>query len=858
METATAPVHILIVDDEPEAVQLLELVLRSGGYRVSQAASGKEALAKLQAALQTDAPVQLMLLDLMLPEMDGLQVLQRMRTQPRLARLPVIIVTGAYSPRQEIAGLEGGADDVIAKPFSTPQLLARIRTLLRARRAEEALGRAEALSHLLIEGMRDMVFVADERGHFTYVSPSAEPLTGYTQAEMTSGKITLEWLIHPADYERVREQMQAALEGQGAEIESRMIRKDGTLLWAALSVEPLRETAGLQGLLRDVTARHQTEEALRVRSAELAALNLLAQRIGESLDAQAMLSETLGALMDVVNAEFGLVYTLTDNLPRLRTWHGLPADMVKEADSADVTQRLNLTELQLQHGQPQDETGPVSPIPPATGAQSWVSLPLRDRGQPLGVLVLASRNSHSFDAAEIDFLAAAGEQIGLGLRNAQLYAEAQQRATELALINQATHAVNSTLNLDAVLQTIMTQAIKVLHGQAGSVMLLEEPQGDLVFAAAAGPSGEKLRGTRVPVASSIAGQVVREGRSLIVGNAQRDDRLYRSVDGITGLTTENLLAAPLRVRDRIIGVLEVINKRAGQFSPTDLALLEALAVPAATAIENARLYEGALRHAEEIQRSQAQLIRSEKLAATGRLAVSLAHEINNPLQAIQNLLHLTLEYEISNAKRREFLEMAREETSRLIKLVQQTLEFYRPAQAQAGPMDLNATVERVLALARKKLSHSDVQVDLRLTPSLPPVTGMPDQIAQVFLNLIVNAAEAMSDGGRLCVESRTSNGHVEMIFADTGPGIVPEDLPHIFEPFYTTKDSGTGLGLAVSYSIVESHRGTLSVDSIPGHGTTFTVRLPAAAQSRPPSAKRRRRKREHLEGDAANPRQTGE
>ena len=118
--------------------------------------------------------MQLMLLDLMLPEMDGLQVLQRMRSQPRLARLPVIIVTGAYSPEQEIAGLEAGADDVIAKPFSTPQLLARVRTLLRARHAEEALGRAEALSHLLIEGMRDMVFVADERGHFTYVSPSAE------------------------------------------------------------------------------------------------------------------------------------------------------------------------------------------------------------------------------------------------------------------------------------------------------------------------------------------------------------------------------------------------------------------------------------------------------------------------------------------------------------------------------------------------------------------------------------------------------------------------------------------------------------------------------------------------------------
>jgi signal transduction histidine kinase len=217
-----------------------------------------------------------------------------------------------------------------------------------------------------------------------------------------------------------------------------------------------------------------------------------------------------------------------------------------------------------------------------------------------------------------------------------------------------------------------------------------------------------------------------------------------------------------------------------------------------------------------------------------------------------------LDYEVSEAKRREFLEMARDETSRLITLVQQTLEFYRPAQAQAGPIDLNAAVERVLALAHKKLAHSDVEVNLQLAPELPSVIGMPDQIAQVFLNLIVNAAEAMSDGGRLRIESRAFNGQVEMIFADTGPGIAPEDLTHIFEPFYTTKDAGTGLGLAVSYSIVESHQGTLSVDSVPGHGATFTVRLPAAPKAPPQTGKRRKRKRGDPAASAANVEPTGD
>jgi len=832
----------LIVDDDPEAIALLELALGRDGYRISTALSGAEALSKLQASLQSDDPVQLMLLDLMMPEMDGFEVLRQVRSHPRLARLPIMVVTAAYTPAQEIAGLEAGADDFISKLFSTPQLLARVRTLLRTRRAEEALGRAEALSRLLIEGMRDLVFAADAQGRFTYVSPSAESLTGYTPAELTSGQITIEWLIHPADYERVREQMRVALESKNAtEIESRVIRKDGSQIWAAITIEPMREGEGLQGILRDVTARHQAEEALRVRSEELAALNLLARRIGESLDQQAMLSEALGVVMDVVEAEFGVVYAWEGNRLRVRAGQGFLAAQLTEADSPNVTQRLRLHEIQVCRERRHENADQIPLFAKMAGAQSWVSLPLRDRNQPIGLLALASRDYDRFDAAGIDFLTAASEQIALGLRNAQLFAETQQRALELELINQATHAVSSTLNLQTVLQTIMAQAVDVLRVEAGSVLFLEEPPGDLVFAVSVGPAGGHLRGLRVPIAGSIAGQAVREGRSLMVSNAQHDERLYRSIDQTTGLITRNLLAVPLRVRDRIIGVLEVVNKLNGDFSSADLALLEALAGPAATAIENARLYEEALRHAEEIQRSQAQLIRSEKLAATGRLAVSLAHEINNPLQAVQNFLHLSLDYQISEAKRREFLEMAREETSRLITLVQQTLEFYRPSKPQTGPMDVNAAIERVLALTRKKLQHNNVQVELHLASNLPPVNAMSDQIAQVFLNLIVNAAEAMSEGGQLRIASRANAGQVEVTFADTGPGIAPEDLAHIFEPFYTTKDSGTGLGLAVSLSIVESHGGTLSVESTPGHGATFTVRLPAAA---PPARSARRRKRE--------------
>ena len=839
METTLPTIHILLVDDEPETLGLQAFILRRDGYRISQAEGGQEALEVLDAALGTDEPVQLMLLDLMMPNMDGWQVLSHVRHHPRLSRLLVMVVTAAYSPEQEVASLEAGADDFIGKPFGSAQLLARVRTLLRTRRAEDALGRAQAISRLLIEGMRDMVFAADERGHLTYVSPSAETLTGYTAAELTSGQLTLEWLLHPGDHERVRMQITAALEGQGmSELESRIVRKDGTLIWGAITLQPMHDARGLQGTVRDVTIRHETEEALRARTQELAALNLLAQRIGESLDPQAMLSDTLGTLMDVVDGEFGLVYSIESGKMRIRAWHGLPATMLAQAESPDFLRQLRLQETRRERMQ--ETSSPASPAAPSADGQSWVSLPLRHRGQQVGLLVLASRDPHGFDANHLNFLTAAAEQIGLGLRNAQLYAEAQRRASELELINQATRAASSTLDLDQVLQTIMAHAIQVLQVAAGSVLLLDESSGELTFAAAAGEGGERLRGVRVPLQSSIAGQAVREGRSLMVVDAQRDRRLYRAVDQTSGLTTQDLLAVPLHAHGRTIGVIEVINKLDDEFTQADLTLLEALAGPAAAAIENARLYAAAIRHAEEIQRSQQQLIHSEKLAATGRLAVSLAHEINNPLQALRNLLFISLEPGVTEEKRQGFLEMASEETSRLITLVQQTLEFYRPAQPQAGSVDINAAVERVLALARKKLANNDVQVELALASDLPRVNGMSDQLAQVFLNLIVNAAEAMADGGTLHIESCVSEGQVQVSFADTGPGIAPEVLTHIFEPFYTTKDTGTGLGLAVSYNIIESHQGMLSVSSVPGHGATFTVRLPALTQLAP--AKRPRRK----------------
>jgi len=243
----------------------------------------------------------------------------------------------------------------------------------------------------------------------------------------------------------------------------------------------------------------------------------------------------------------------------------------------------------------------------------------------------------------------------------------------------------------------------------------------------------------------------------------------------------------------------------------------------------------ARQRAIELEQSQAQLIQVEKLAAMGRLAASIAHELNNPLQAIQNCLHLVLRRPLPEPKRRQYLEMAQEEVERLIGIVQGMLEFYRPSKGQRAPVDTNTIVENVLALADKQLQHGQVTVHQYLTPDLPPLEAVSDQLKQVFLNIVINAVEAMPNGGDLSINTGLSpDGRWVMVsFKDTGVGLLPEERANIFEPFYTTKTQGTGLGLSVSYGIIERHGGSIEVQSEPGQGSCFTVKLPVSQPGQP-------------------------
>jgi two-component system NtrC family sensor kinase len=226
------------------------------------------------------------------------------------------------------------------------------------------------------------------------------------------------------------------------------------------------------------------------------------------------------------------------------------------------------------------------------------------------------------------------------------------------------------------------------------------------------------------------------------------------------------------------------------------------------------------------------LIHTEKLAALGRLAASLAHEINNPLQALRSSISLLSRDLLDEEKRMRYVSIADQEVQRLIQLVQRMLDFYRPASEERDLVCVNDLLEDTLALASKQLEHCGIVVVRDFTEELPPVGAVVSYLRQVFINLVLYHVEAMPDGGRLTVSTSVDeiDDQVVITFGDTGEGIPADELPYVFEPFYSAREKSGGLGLAVSYSIVEKHGGLLEVSSEEGAGTHFSVRLPVGGE----------------------------
>ncbi len=744
---------------------------------------------------------------------------------------------------------------------------------------------------------------------------------------------------------------------------------------------------------------------------ELTVFNSIAAMASQALDLDEMLEGALDEVLSAMGEEAGAIYLLDEERGELvlTIQRGMPQENLHPASRVKIGEgmvgRLITSEEAMMTGRFSDYIHIYPQLAAACGETpvSFISTTLRVKGRALGVMSIVSRQQREFSPQDKEFFTAIGRQIGVAVENAQLFAETQRRVQELASLNEVGRTMTSHLDLEQIL-TIITQEAKDLVGaEAGYILLLDEESGELVFETSVGSLSQVLKGQRPPPGCGIAGWVAHEDQPLLVPDARQDPRFYAAIDELTGLTTRSLLCVPLKVKDEMIGVVEVMNKSEGGFSEDDLKLLDSMAISAAiaienarlyqcerakrrtadalqesarilnsalaldkvlslileqlarvigydsasimlvsanalavvaargfpeperamevtfniaedpkfqqmqwdkkplvihdtrqderwlpwsgtehirswvgaplvikdkvigtinvdkaqpgyyseaeaqvvfafahqaaTAIENARLYENLHQQMRELKKTQAQLVQSAKLAAIGELAAGVAHEINNPLTTIMGYTQLLLRGIDETDPRRQDLEVITREAARTRAILKHLLDFARRTEPKLEKGDINDVVRATLSLVYHQAKKARVKINEIYCSSLPLILMDANQMKQVFLNIINNAIQAMPQGGELTISTEevwadTESGQTERFvavrLADSGVGIPPENLHRIFDPFFTTKPrgEGTGLGLSISYGIVERHGGRIEVKSEVGQGSMFSVLLP--------------------------------
>ena len=461
------------------------------------------------------------------------------------------------------------------------------------------------------------------------------------------------------------------------------------------------------------------------------------------------------------------------------------------------------------------------------GVHSELAVPLEVGGEVRGVLNMDSDRTDAFSADDQELLQELAVQAAKVIHNTWLYEQLRLRAGLFESLASVSRTINSTLNLDEALRAITREACVLMRARMCSLMMLEESREWLELRASHGAGDAYVKKPRLSIEESVLGVVVRRKKPIQLGNVQTSSR-YQNVELARREGLISLLSVPLLFSGQVIGTLNVYTGRPYNFSNEEVRILGALAEMSAIAIEKARLYE-------RVVDVEEQLRQNEKLSALGLLAAEVAHEIRNPLTVMKLLYHsLDLKFP-DNDPRAKDARIIDSKIEHLNKIVEQILDFARTTEPKFAPVSLNDLIDELGLLVRHKLANQDIRLVRELQPDLPAVMGDAPQLEQAFLNLILNAAEAMPDGGTLTISSRavrqprTSEKptHVAVEFKDTGKGMSEELQKRAFTAVLsTTKAKGTGLGLAIVGRIIETHRGSVRIKSQIGRGTGIRALLP--------------------------------
>ncbi|MBI3244798.1 MAG: GAF domain-containing protein [Chloroflexi bacterium] len=824
-------------------------------------------------------------------QLDGLQVLQAAKA--RWPQCSVIVFTGAGSEEFAVEAMKAGLDDYVVKSARpAPRLARAVRSTLKKTEAEmdrnidELASLYRASTQLIALGgdvpnlARQIVHAVHKEFSFDYCgillfnsdktalevlasigAPGSAPTTlplngpGLVAAAARAGEMIYAPDVTAAPHYLpgdpairselaiplcIGEKVIGVLNLESPELEAFDERARRVMAaFAGSAALALRNAQLYTSVQRELGERRRIEEALRRQNEYQTALYETTLGLMNRLEMWDLLEAILARAAQLMNTENGFIYLSSGNKDEIEVKFAIGVH------AGHIGRRMKLGEglagKVWQSGQPLilDDYAAWPEHPSEfveNGLHSIVGWPLKSGAQVVGVLGVSHlEEGRNFSNSEIEILERFAQLASIVLDNARLFQEADRHLKQLQSLRKIDMTITASLDLRTTLDAILDQVATHFTVDAADILLLNSQTQTLEYAAARGFRTAALQHTRLQLGEGYAGRAALQ-QSVVnipnlleaVGDLERAPLLAEE-----GFVT--YYSVPLIAKGQLEGVLEIFHR-----TPLDLegkmmdSFLQALAAQAAIAIDNATLFDSLQRSINALRDAQMHLVRAARLTAVGELAAGVAHQINNPLTTVIADAQLLLKFVSPDSPAYASAAAIFQAGWRAQRVVQRLLNFSRPDDDQYAPADINASIVEALDLVGAHLTRGGVDLQVTLAPDLPQTPANSHQLEEIWINLLMNARDALIDDrpGIITLTSRVgqNGGAVEVEISDNGRGIPEADRMNIFTPFFTTKgrERGNGLGLSVCQSIVQNHQGEISFESRAGQGTTFHIRLPLA------------------------------
>lgn len=579
---------------------------------------------------------------------------------------------------------------------------------------------------------------------------------------------------------------------------------------------------------------------------DLSVLNAVSSAVLQSLDLDGILNETLDETLKVLGTDKGGIYLVDEQKDELvfSSYRGFSSEFIKGVESLKLGE--GFAGYVVKSNEPyfvedvSKEKRSTSSLIEKEGFQSFASVPLKSEDKILGVFNIVYHGYHKFTKREKDLLLAIANQLGIAIKNAKLFKQSKQREEDLSYIYEASRIFSSTLEFKEVLNNIVRRSVRAFNVDSCLLRLIEFDK--LVIKASFFRDSKDKNETErlltenpIRIGKGIAGKVAKTGQPSISNGKPVEELTLPGY--IKYLKGRHWMVVPMNVKDETIGVLTLMTNDMNRFfSERDLALAQGIANQAAISIENARLYEEIKVAYKHLQDFQDQVVQSEKIRALGEMAGGVAHDFNNLLAAILGRTQLLLE-NTSEGESKKWLKIIEQAALDGAEIVGKILEFSRTYRDETFVnLQLNKLVEDAIEITRTywkdKSEVNGIKININSEPGkVPLVEGNAAELREVITNLVINAVDAMPEGGTLNLKTEVKENLVFLSVKDTGLGMKEKTSINIFEPFFTTKGVGhTGLGLSTCYGIIKRHQGDIIVNTREGEGTEITIKIPRSVR----------------------------